>query len=167
MSQTDHPNTLLNIFEIEDDTKRRFLLCFLDPVLAGARGIDPRSIVGEFAAPPGVEPNSFAANPGFSDSLCAFMNAEAASSLDISSEARNHPGGQLFVLDPRAGALQGEQEPNVSDVIGWFQVDEAGVLVQNSFEYNSMHLWINPTNGPSGVLSDRRFHDWLHAIDPR
>ena len=54
---------LLNVFEVEADGARRHLVCFLDTVLAGARGIDARSVVGEYVPGPdgGFDPDSFRA----------------------------------------------------------------------------------------------------------
>ena len=41
---------LLNIYEVESEHGPTSLLCFLDPILAGAKGIEGRSVVGEYVA---------------------------------------------------------------------------------------------------------------------
>jgi hypothetical protein len=156
---------LLNVFEVVTDGVSRHLVCFLDPVLAGARGIDGREIVGEFRPGPNREfdPATFVANPGFIEALTRYMNDEVASTDALRAEAGRYSGGTIHVLDPRSRAAQGE-EPSADDVLGGFEVDAAGGIVPGSFRYNGEHLWFNPKTGISGVLADRRFYDWLHPL---
>ena len=42
MSEPSAPLSLLNVFDVETEDGPRRFLCFVDPVIAGARGIDPR-----------------------------------------------------------------------------------------------------------------------------
>ena len=55
-----------------------------------------------------------------------------------------------------------ESDPPTEDILGSFAVDGDGRLIPDSFRYNPGHLWFHPQTGPSGLLSDRKFHDWLH-----
>ena len=58
-------------------------------------------------------------------------------------------------------------EPPASDVVGGFDVDHDGRIVPGSFEYNAHHAWFDPDSGPSGLLADRQFYDWLHPMGDR
>lgn len=155
--------SLLNVFEIVEDGAHRHLICFLDPILAGARGIDHRAVIGEFQPGQGQEFDSasFALNPAFIESVTGYMNEEASRSADLIRDAREHPGGWLYILDPRHVGAEGD-EPPAADLLGCFAVDDSGQIVPGSFLYNENHVWFDPTSGLSGVFSDRRFYDWLH-----
>lgn len=154
---------LLNVFEVVTEGVHRHLVCFLDSILAGAQGIDERSVVGEFRPGPGgvFDPKTFAANPAFIGVLTDYMNDEVAKTEAIRNEAAGSLDGALFVLDPRSETPEG-QEPAGEEVLGAFQVDDEGELVPGSFDYNDQHRWFSQTTGTSGVLADRSFYDWLH-----
>ena len=47
-TMSDQELSLLNVFEVEHEGAIRHLICFIDPVLAGACGIDGRAVIGEF-----------------------------------------------------------------------------------------------------------------------
>ncbi len=163
MSEPAPTLALLNVFEVERDGKTRHLIGFLDPVLAGAAGIDERAVVGEFLPDPGrgFDPKTFRGNPKFVASFTAYMNEEAAHSPDLVAQAADQPAGPLYVLDPRYRGPEGE-EPAASEVLGDFTIDGRGGIVAESFHYNDSHRWFDPASGTSGVLNDRRFYDWLH-----
>lgn len=164
MADTNLP--LLNIYEIEEDGKTRHLVGFLDPVLAGAIGIDSRAMVGEFEPTDGGEfdPDSFEPNPEFIDAFTDYMNDAPSRSPGVVENARSVPGQALFLVDPR-DETGPEDEPPVADVMGQYLVDDAGQILPGSFRYNPDHLWFNPETGVSGVFADRAFYDWLHPID--
>ena len=78
MADSDLP--LLNIYEIEMDGVPRHLVGFLDPVLAGARGIDTRAMVGEFEPLENGEFDleTFEVNPEFVETFTRYMNERRA-----------------------------------------------------------------------------------------
>lgn len=154
--------SLLNVFEVETDGGVRQFLGFLDSVVAGARGIPTRRIVGECTLTPdgAFDAGRFAVNPEFVAALTDYMNAEASRSPEIVEQARAAPSQWLYVID-RRNDTPGEQDPPAWDILGCFAVDDAGQVVPNSFQYNREHRMIGPDSRASGVLRDRRFYDWL------
>lgn len=157
---------LLNVYEVESEHGPVSLLCFLDPVLAGAKGIEPAAIVGEYVArdDEGFDADRFRVQPAFVEALTGFMNEEAARSEGIVNQARTLSSGWLYVIDPRDRS--GDAEPPPSNVLGAFAVDDSGQVVPGSFQYNANHRMFDPEHGTSGVLFDRAFYDWLHGTAP-
>jgi hypothetical protein len=156
---------LLNVYEVDMDGAHRHLVCFLDPVLAGVVGISSRAVVGQFVPGPdeSFDPETFELNPEFVEVFSQYMNDAAASSPEVVQEARDRPSGWLYLLDPRY-TDDSDAAPPPGDLLGCFAVDDTGHVVPGSFQYNSNHLWFDPARGVSGVLSDRRFYDWLHPL---
>ena len=154
--------SLLNLYEIDDDGSTRHIVCLLEPVRAGAVGIDARTIVGGYDPGPdrGFDLQSFRPNPGFAAAFTDYMNAVASHAPELIAQAAAQPGLWLYLVDPRAPDPAGEVPPG--DVVGCFAVDETGQIAPNSFQYNANHLWFDPDAGPSGILSDRRFYEWLN-----
>ena len=72
--------SLLNVFQVVVDGVHHHLVCFLDPVLAGTRGIDARSIVGEFTPGPdgAFDLATFQPNPEFIAAFTQYMNEKGA-----------------------------------------------------------------------------------------
>jgi hypothetical protein len=159
------PLPLLNIYDLETDDGSVSILCFLDPVLAGAKGIDARSVVGDYVANGEGEfdAEAFHVNPGFVEALTGFMNEETAASEAIESQARAIRSDWLYVVDPR-DRTDPEDEPPASNVLGAFAVDDTGQVVPGSFQYNAKHRMFDRQYGTSGLLFDRAFYDWLHAL---
>ncbi len=156
----------LNVFEVETEAGPKSFLCFLDPVLAGIKGIDPHAIVGPLSAATGEEfnPDEFTVNPGFVDSFTHFMNDHAAQTPEIIAQAAAVASEWLYVLDPRDQAEDAE-EPETVNVLGAFAVDEAGQIVPGSFQYNKNHTLFDRMHGISGILRDQQFYKWLHNVD--
>jgi hypothetical protein len=156
---------LLNIYEVESEHGPASLLCFLDPVLAGAKGIETRSVVGEYVArgDEGFDPDAFRVNPAFVEALTGYMNEEAAASGGIAEQARDVTSGWLYVIDPRDRTPEGT-EPDPANVLGAFAVDDSGQVVLGSFQYNAKHAMFHREHGTSGLLFDRSFYDWLHGL---
>jgi hypothetical protein len=152
---------LLNLYEIDGTDGTKHYVCFLDPVLAGARGIDWRCVVGEFEPNPkgDFDPQTFRLNPDFVAAFVGYMNGPVLASEEVREQARANPKGFLHLLDPRCG------EPEATDLLGGFAIDEAGQPVPGSFRYNPDHLMFDPQSGPSGILVDRRFYHWLHGLE--
>jgi hypothetical protein len=161
MSEESLP--LLNVFEVELDGATHHLLCLIDPVLAGARGIDGRAVIGDFTPAPdgGFDPGTLRVNPVFIEGFQQFMNEEAARAPELAQGSRDHPDSRLYVIDPRL-AREFQDDPPVGEIVGHFVVDEDGQIVPGSFRYNPGHLWFSPETGSSGILANRRFYDWLH-----
>jgi hypothetical protein len=161
MSQAPLP--LLNVFEVEQEGRRRHLVCFLEVVLAGSVGIDDQSVIGEFSPGPdgefGLE--TFEPNPGFIAAFTAYMNELVAIEPELLARARQSPGGKISLVDPRYDAAPAADAPP-SEILGSFAIDLAGKIVPGSFQYNPLHQWFSPTRGTSGLLDDQRFYDWLH-----
>ena len=157
--------SLLNVYEVEVDGGTRHLVGFLDPVLAGSRGIDSRAMIGEFTPGPDGEfdHESFRVNPEFVAALTDYMNGAPSRTPEIIAQARSIPSDWLYVVDPR-DATDPDEDPPLAEVLGCYAVDADGQIVPNSFQYNRNHLWFNPDSGVSGLLSDRRFYDWMHAM---
>lgn len=156
---------LLNIFDIEEDGTTRHFVCFLEPVLAGAQGIPVAAIVGEFT-PDGdgeFDPDTFRLNEEFIGAFTAYMNDEVIHSPDLRNQALGNPGGVLYLVDPRI--TEAVNEPDPGDLLGGFAIDDDGQPVPESFRYNPQHQMFTRTHGPSGILTDRRFYDWLHPVD--
>ncbi len=155
---------LLNIYEVESEHGPASVLCFLDPVLAGAKGIEPRSIVGEYVGgEAGFDADAFRVNPAFVEAVTGYMNEEAAASGGIADQAREVTSGWLYVIDPRDRTPEGT-EPEPANVLGAFAVDDSGQVVPGSFQYNANHAMFHRDQGTSGLLFDRAFYDWLHAL---
>ncbi len=109
---------LLNVYEVESEHGPASLLCFLDPVLAGAKGIDARSVVGEYVADEaGFDPDAFRINPAFVEAVTGYMNDEASASGGIAEQARDVTSGWLYVIDPRDRTPEGT-EPDPKNVLG-------------------------------------------------
>lgn len=160
---------LLNIYEIEIEGVTKHYIGYLDPVLAGARGIDTRSMVGEFTPTDfgGFDPLTFSVNPEFLEAVVEFMNEQTSASPDLAEGARSSPGERLYIVDPRNATEPGESEsPPAADVLGYYEVDDDGVIIPGSFHYNHEHTWFNPEFGLSGMLMDRFFYDWLNSVEP-
>jgi hypothetical protein len=158
------PLPLLNVYEVETDHGPTSFVCFLDPVLAGAKGIDPRAVVGEYTtqAGEGFDAGTFRVNPTFVEALTGYMNDQPARSDAIAEQARGITSGWLYVLDPRDHS-PADAEPPPVNVLGAFAVDDSGQVVPGSFQYNANHRMFDPEHGTSGVLLDRTFYDWLHG----
>ncbi len=154
---------LLTIFEVETEEGVKNFVGFVEPVRAGAEGIDDRAIVGEFEAPsPGeFDVESFEPHEGFIAAFVEYMNGDPSRSGKVIEHARTIPGKWLYIVDPR-NATDPEQDPPPSDVVGAFAVDDSGQIVPNSFQYNAHHAWFCPDAGPSGLFHDRAFYDWIH-----
>jgi hypothetical protein len=161
---SDSTLSLINTFEVEMGGAIHHLICFIDPVLAGARGIDGRAVLGEFTPGPKGEfdPQSFQPNPQFIAALAQFMNEEVARTPELAQEARKNPGGRLQIVDARHQA-SADGDPPASELIGAFMIDETGLIVPGSFQHNQAHVWFNSETGGSSVLLNRRFYDWLHG----
>jgi hypothetical protein len=162
---SDPELSLLNVYEVETDGSTHHIVCFLDAVLAGARGIDSRAVVGEFTPQPDgrFDPETFELNPEFIEVFTQYMNEESAQTEQVVQEASANPSAWLYVIDPRSPNAPAA-DPPPSDVLGCFAVDDHGQVVPNSFQYNSEHVLFDPAQGVSGILADRRFYDWLHPI---
>lgn len=155
---------LLNIFEVQEPTGTRFLVCFLEPVLAGSIGIVERAVVGEFTprADGEFDPATFRLNPEFVMAFAGYMNEIGALSPDLEEQGRANPGAALYLVDPRFG--EGPGDPPPSDLLGSIEIDAEGRPVRGSFRYNPHHVLFDPVTGPSFLLLDRRFYDWLHPM---
>jgi hypothetical protein len=165
MDDQDQPFSLLNIYEVvNEEGVHHHFVCFLEPERAHEVGIDPRSVVGEFTPGPDkqFDPATFVRNPAFIEALTGYMNGEAILAPGIAVEAQKHANGWLYVVDPRCQQVEGKEPPG-TDLLGGFAVDGAGKVVPDSFTYNDDHVWFDTEAGVSGVLSDTRFYEWLHA----
>jgi hypothetical protein len=156
--------SLINVFEIQREGATQHLIGFIDPILAGARGIDARAILGEFTpgADGGFDPRTFQVNPRFITAFEEFMNEVAARSSELMDEATKHPGGRLNIVDGRFRS-NAPGDPPSAELIGRFVIDEAGRIVPGSFRHNPDHVWFHPETGTSSILLNRQFYDWLHG----
>jgi hypothetical protein len=156
---------LLNVYEINQDGVTRHLICFLDPILAGSRGIEDQMVLGDYQPGPdgAFNPETFRLNPAFVEQFTRYMNEVTIHSRDIRNEASHHKSEWLYLLDPRVRAVE-EGEPSASDIIGCYAVDDSSQIVPGSFQYNANHHWFDAASGVSGVLSDRSFYDWMHRV---
>jgi hypothetical protein len=161
---SDSTHSLINMFEVHMGGVNRHLVCFIDPALAGAQGIDGSAVLGEYT--PGsrgeFDARTFRPNPQFIEAFQRFMNDEMARSPELAAEAGKNPGGRLHIVDARYQANPGGERPP-SELIGIFLIDETGKIVPGSFQHNQAHLWFNPETGGSSVLANRKFYDWLHG----
>jgi hypothetical protein len=165
MDRRDDSIQFLNVYEVTIEGAPRHLICFLDPILAGAKGIDHRWVVGEYTPKhdQSFDAVSFRLNPSFVESLTGYMNEVSSQSAEMIQEASEQTGGWLYVLDPRHREDPGNpDDPLAADLLGCFAVDESGQIVPNSFIYNANHRLFEEDLGVSGVFQDRRFYDWLH-----
>lgn len=155
---------LLNIFDFEENGGSRHLVCFLEPVLAGAKGIPIDAIVGEFTPDDQGEfdPDTFLLNEDFIVAFTNYMNTQVIHSPDLRNQAMGNPGGVLYLVDPRV--TEAVNDPDPGDLLGGFAIDDDGQPVPDSFRYNPQHLMFTRTHGPSGILTDRRFYRWLHPV---
>lgn len=165
MAETSLP--LLNVFEVQVDGTTRHVLCFLDTVLAGVKGIDARWTIGELTPGPDgtFDASSLTLNPEFIVSVTAYMNERAAHAPAIIAQAAERASQWLYILDPRFRGSADEAPP--SEVLGCYAVDDTGQVAPGSFQYNQHHVWFDRTFGVSGLLNDRQFYDWLHPVPSR
>lgn len=157
--------SLLNIYEVDEEFGKRYFVCFLESVMAGAIGIPTRSIVGEFTpdADNEFDSETFERNEEFINAFVQYMNLEGVKAPELIAQAQSDPGGFLYLVDPRYALEEAEDdEPPAIQLIGRFLVDDRGRITPDSFEYNGEHVLFDPATGVSGILHDRRFYDWLH-----
>lgn len=170
MDESTDDLSLLNVYEVEDEANGgvRHLIGFMDAVLAGSVGLVSHAMVGEYQpnAEGEFDPETFALNTEFLEAAVQFLNAQAKISPELIENALKVPGEKLFLVDPR-NVSEGDEEPEPEDVLGWYEVDEAGNVVDDSFEYNTAHLWFSPRFGPSGLLANRAFYEFLHPMARR
>ncbi len=123
-------------------------------------------MVGEFIPDDEGEfdPHSFELNPEFVEAFVQYMNEDAILSSELLSQAARNPSSHLYLVDPR-NPLEQDEPPPPSDLLGRFAIDEHGHPVLNSFEYNHDHAMFDPISGPSDILTDRLFYNWLHPVD--
>lgn len=166
MPKTELP--LVNVFEVDSGGVHHHLICFLDVILAGSRGIDARSVIGQFTPTRegAFDLETFQVNPNFIEVFVQYMNEVASLAPEIIREAANRSSDWLYLLDPRTPG-EFSEDPRASDLIGCFAVDETGQIVPRSFQYNREHRWFDPLRGVSGALSDRAFYGWLHPLSNR
>lgn len=160
---------LLNVYEINDaEGAPRHLIAFVDTVRAGASGLDPRSVVGDFTpgADGGFSAQTFRINPEFVRALASYMDEVVATTSGVIRDANDQPSGWLYLIDPRADDEPEEDDPDPGDVLGCFAVDDSGQIVPKSFQYNTNHNIFSDDSGVSGLFSDRSFYDWLHPDPP-
>ncbi len=159
----DQELALLNVFDVEEESGTRHLIALVEPVLAGAVGIDEACIVGEFDPAPdgGFDPRAFRLNQTFVDAVERYVNEVISQTSEIVAKAQEAPGQPLALIDPR-NTDSGDSEVSVADVLGWFEVDDAGQIVPGSFRYRLDHVLFDPEQGLSGLLEDQQFYDWLH-----
>lgn len=157
---------LLMVYELDDVSGRHHVICFQDPVHAGSMGIDVRAIVGRFepTASGGFDPAKFQFNTAFVNLVADFMNAVVIHDPALAEEATLANEGRLEVIDPRCAAANMGDIP-LTDILGWFAVNNAGTIEKESFLYNHNHLWFSPESGTSGLLSLRPFYDFVHGGD--
>src|SRR5262245_33131162 len=124
---SDEALPFLNIYEVQTDDGPRHLVGFLDPVLAGSKGIDERAVIGEFTPRDDGEfdHTTFRLNAAFVEALVAYMNAETARSPDLVAQASSIREERLYLVDPR-NTTESDDEPPVEDVLGSFYVDDLG-----------------------------------------
>jgi hypothetical protein len=170
MTDATRDLSFLNIYEVEDEAqgRTRHMVGFMDPVLAGAVGLASHAMVGEFTpkADGAFDPDTFAVNPEFLDAVTGFLNDQVGRSPDLEASARAVPSKRLYIVDPRNHSAD-DEDPPTEDVLGWFEVDEAGRVVPESFQYNAQHLWFSTASGVSGLLMDEAFYGFLHPMARR
>src|SRR4051812_26980053 len=155
--------TPLTLYEVEVEGITRHYVAFIDPALAGSRGLDSASLVGEFTPGPdgGFDVRTFRLNAAFVASIVRYMNEEASRLPELVAQAGEYRDGWLFLIDPRHPDDSAAEPPD-RDVLGGFAVDSVGKIVPDSFRYNPRHLLFDPASGESGLFSDERFYDWMH-----
>lgn len=155
---------LLMVYELDDTSGRHHVIAFQDPVHAGSVGIDVRAIVGRFepTASGGFNPSTFQFNTAFVNMVADFMNAVVIHDPSLAEEATLTNEGRLEVIDPRCQAATMAEIP-MTDILGWFSVNDAGAIEKDSFLYNHNHQWFSPESGTSGLLSLRSFYDFVHG----
>ena len=137
---------------------------------AGAVGIEPRAVVGEFTPDAGgdFDLETFELNPDFVRAFAEYMNEEGVKAPELLAQAAAEPEGFLYLVDPRHPFdPDSPSEPPGTDIVGRFLVDAQGGIVADSFEYNADHVLFDPETGVSGILHDRKFYDWLHPDGPK
>lgn len=156
---------LLNIYEFEAPEGPRSFVCFLTPETADSKGVPDRAIVGEFEpnAEGEFDASTFQANTLFLEAFVQYMNAEAIGAPELKAKASENAGSVLALLDPRVA--EPAEPPPKHEVMGWFHIDETGRPVPESFEYNADHVLFDAENGPSGILTDVQFYEWMHGRD--
>ena len=155
---------LLMVYELDDVSGHHHVICFQDPLHAGSAGIDVRTIVGRYqpTADGRFNPATFQFNTAFVNLVAEFMNAVVIHDPNLVNEATYVTNGRLEVIDPRCLNQELAEVP-MTEILGWFAVDDAGAILNDSFLYNHNHLWFEPDFGTSGLLSMKPFYDYVHA----
>lgn len=155
---------LLMVYELDDISGHHHVVCFQDPLNAGSVGVDVRTIVGRFepTADGRFNPSTFQFNTAFVNLVAEFMNAVVINNPNLAREATYVTNGRLEVIDPRCLNTELAEVP-MTEILGWFAVDEAGAILKDSFLYNHNHLWFEPDFGTSGLLSMKEFYEYVHA----
>ncbi len=158
---------MLMVYELDDESGRQHVVCFQDPILAGSVGVDVRTIIGRFQPREdgGFNPSTFQFNTAFVNLVAEFMNAKVADDPNLAEDARHVTEGRLEVIDPRCSGLELTEVP-MSEILGWFAVDESGSILADSFLYNHNHVWFDERFGVSGLLHLRTFYDYVHLGKP-
>ncbi len=151
---------LLNIYDLEtEDGVVSVSSASSTPVLAGAKGIEAQSIVGDHVtnAEGDFDAEAFQVNPAFVEALTDFMNEETGGRVrgDLGPRPGAVTSEWLYVVDPRDRTAP-EHEPPASNVLGAFAVDDTGQIVPGSFQYNANHRMFDRRYGTSGLLFERR-----------
>jgi hypothetical protein len=152
------------VYELNDESGEHHVICFQDPVHAGSKGIDVKSIVGRYLpdAKGQFDPAAFQFNTAFVNQVADFMNSVVSNDQQLVEEAKRVTEGRLEVIDPRCENDQISEIP-LSEIVGWFAVDPSGQILPDSFLYNHNHTWFDPSSGTSGLLKLRRFYDFLRS----
>jgi hypothetical protein len=152
------------VYELDDSSGKHHVICFQDPVHAGSVGVDVRTIVGRYFPNDSGEfdPATFQFNTAFVEVVTAFMNSVVIDAPGLVDEAKHVAGGRLEVIDPRCSASELTEVP-MSEIVGWFAVDDTGTMLRDSFLYNHNHAWFEPRFGTSGLLGLRAFYDFVHG----
>lgn len=155
---------LLMVYELDDVSGHHHVISFQDPLHAGSAGVDVRTIVGRYepAADGGFNPATFQFNTAFVNLVADYMNTVVIHDPNLAREAAYVQNGRLEVIDPRCLNHELAEVP-MSEILGWFAVDEAGAIMSGSFLYNHDHRWFEPRFGTSGLLSMKTFYDYVHA----
>lgn len=159
---------LLMVYELDDTSGKHHVICFQDPVHAGSVGVDVRTIVGRFFPNESgaFDPATFQFNTGFVLAVTDFMNQVVINEPGLAEEAKHIANGRLEVIDPRCMTDRLAEIP-ISEIVGWFAVDDSGKILSDSFLYNHNHVWFEPRFGASGLLSLRTFYDFVHGSNAK
>lgn len=149
MSHPTSPHPV-EIFAVNEGPEQRALVALTRP--DGVLDVPGDALVGAVTLANGLPDwNSLELMERFKGFYGAYMRGERRVEPDLLRAAQVKPGEYVYVIDGRIQDPQGEVE--FHDIVGWYQSDDQGRAIADTFEYNPDHRVVSE-GVPSSMLVD-------------